>query len=267
MNPSTNQYIDLDRFPFVPSGTPEWQRLVDIHKNTLEANGASIMKGVIKQDILKRMATEADIVLPESYACHDFHNPFLDKDDLSLPDNHPRRQKQATSLNSIPYDIISPSHALHQLYNWIPLKEFLSAVLGHKLYPMADPMAALTINVMGKGQNHGWHYDESQVTITLMIQEPESGGIFECVPDLRNEDNDKYSKLGSILGGAEDGILSLPVEPGDILIFAGFYSLHRVTPVTGNKTRYVATLCYKDRPGVMNSPEVQQIFYGRVNQG
>jgi hypothetical protein len=120
---------------------------------------------------------------------------------------------------------------------------------------------------MGKGQNHGWHYDESQVTITLMIQEPESGGIFECVPDLRNEDNDKYSKLGSILGGAEDGILSLPVEPGDILIFAGFYSLHRVTPVTGNKTRYVATLCYKDRPGVMNSSEVQQIFYGRVNQG
>ena len=53
MNPSTEQYIDLDRFPFVSSGTPEWQRLVDIHKNALEANGASIMKGVIKQDILK----------------------------------------------------------------------------------------------------------------------------------------------------------------------------------------------------------------------
>ena len=110
MNPSTEQYIDLDRFPFVSSGTPEWQRLVNIHKNALEANGASIMKGAIKQDILKRMATEADIVLPESYACRDSHNPFLDKDDLSLPDDHPRRQKQSTSLNSIPYDIISVSY-------------------------------------------------------------------------------------------------------------------------------------------------------------
>ena len=59
MDSLTKQYIDLDRFPFVPSGTPEWQRLVDIHKNALEANGASIMKGAIKQDILKRMATEA----------------------------------------------------------------------------------------------------------------------------------------------------------------------------------------------------------------
>ena len=61
--------------------------------------------------------------------------------------------------------------------------------------------------------------------------------------------------------------MSLNVEPGDLLIFAGFYSLHRVTPVIGDTTRYVGTLCYKDRPNVMNSPEVQQLFYGRVNQG
>ena len=50
---------------------------------------------------------------------------------------------------------------------------------------MADPMAALTLNVMNEYQNHGWHYDESQITITLLIQKPEAGGVFECVPDLR----------------------------------------------------------------------------------
>jgi len=42
---------------------------------------------------------------------------------------------------------------------------------------------------------------------------------------------------------------------------------HRVTPIKGDTTRYVGTLCYKDRPNVMNSPEVQKLFYGRVNQG
>ena len=267
MKNSPYQFINLDSFPLVPKGTEAWQRLVDIHKSELEAKGASIMKGVIKQYILKRMAAEADAVFPNSFACRDSHNPFLDQDDLSLSEDHPRRQKQSTSLNSIPYDIISPAHALHQLYNWEPLKDFLSAVLGHKLYKMADPMAALTMNVMNENQNHGWHYDESQVTITLMVQKPESGGIFECVPNLRNEEDDQYSKLGAILDGDQNGILSLPVEPGDILIFAGFYSLHRVTHVKGDQTRYVATLCYKDKPGVMNSPEVQRIFYGRVNQG
>ncbi len=267
MKDSPSRYINLDSFPLTPKGTAAWQRLVDTHKSELEAKGASIMKGVVNQDILKRMTAEADGVVMDSFACRGSHNPFLDQDDLTLLEDHPRRQKQATSLNSIPYDIMSPTHALHQLYNWDPLKDFLSAVLGYNLYQMADPMAALTINVMNEGQNHGWHYDESQVTITLMVQKPESGGIFECVPNLRREDDDQYSKLDEILKGHEDGILSLPVEPGDILIFAGFYSLHRVTPVKGNKTRYVATLCYKDRPGVMNSPEVQQIFYGRVNQG
>ena len=37
--------------------------------------------------------------------------------------------------------------------------------------------------------------------------------------------------------------------------------------IVRDTTRYVGTLCYKDRPNVMNSPEVQKLFYGRVNQG
>lgn len=267
MNDNPAQYINLDSHPLVPKGTAEWQRLVNMHKTELKQSGASIMKDFVKQSILQRMTFEADQVASRSYACRERHNPFLDEDDLSLPSDHPRRQKQATSLNAIPYDIIRPTDTLHQLYNWDPLMEFLSAVLGHQLYRMADPMAALTINVMDHNQNHGWHYDESEVTITLMIQKPEAGGTFECVPNLRNKDNADYSTLGAILNGSTEGILTLPVEPGDLLIFAGHYSLHRVTPVGGDRTRYVGTLCYKDRPGVMNSPEVQQIFYGRVNQG
>ena len=132
---------------------------------------------------------------------------------------------------------------------------------------MADPMAALTVNCMGKGQNHGWHYDESQVTITLLIQRSDEGGLFQTVPDLRKKDTDDYLKLGSILKGSDVGVVTLDVEPGDLLLFAGFYNLHRVTHIKGDKTRYVGTLCYKDRPNVMNSPEVQKLFYGRVNQG
>ena len=72
--------------------------------------------------------------------------------------------------------------------------------------------------------------------------------------------------LSAVLKGSDSGVVTLDVEPGDLLIFAGFYSLHRVTPIKGKTTRYVGTLCYKDKPNVMNSPEVQKLFYGRVNQ-
>ena len=259
----------LDRITY-PLDQPEsitWTELVNKCKKSLNATGACILKNFVHQSTLERMVLETERIVDKSHFCKDNHNVFFEEDDTSLPADHPLRIKEDTSLNSIPYDLMNPTDALHQLYNWHPLIKFLSAVLGHTLYRMADPMAALTLNVMNEHQNHGWHYDESQVTITLLIQKPEFGGVFEYVPNLRKFDTDDYSKLGSILNGSDEGVVPLNVEPGDLLIFAGFYSLHRVTPVVGKTNRYVGTLCYKDKPNVLNSPEVQQLFYGRVNQG
>ena len=111
---------------------------------------------------------------------------------------------------------------------------------------------------------HGWHFDESLVTTTIILQKPLEGGEFQYVTDLRGEDWDDYESLDNVLSGNEDRIQTLPVEAGTLLLFAGYYQLHRVTPVVGNTTRYVATLCFKDEPGVCSSPEVQKLFYGRT---
>ena len=261
------EYINSDKYPIHLPDSDDCERLANQCNSSLQEEGFCILKGFVNEPILVRMAEEADQSIHQSHFCSDNHNVFFEEDDISLPKDHPLRIRDDTSLNSIPYDLMDVQDALHQLYNWDPLMNFLSIVLGHNLYRMADPMAALTLNVMNEHQNHGWHYDESQITITLLIQKPEAGGVFECVPDLRKFDTDDYSKLGSILNGSDEGLVPLNVEPGDLLIFAGFYSLHRVTPVVGKTTRYVGTLCYKDRPNVLNSPEVQQLFYGRVNQG
>ena len=260
-------FLDINTYPLDQPESKTWTELVNRCKKSLNEKGACILKNFVHQSILDRMVLETERIVNKSHFCKDNHNVFFEKDDTSLPVDHPLRIREDTSLNSIPYDLMDPADALHQLYNWYPLINFLSAVLGQPLYRMADPMAALTLNVMNEHQNHGWHYDESQITITLLIQKPEAGGVFECVPDLRKFDTDDYSKLGAILNGSDEGLVPLNVEPGDLLIFAGFYSLHRVTPVVGKTTRYVGTLCYKDRPNVLNSPEVQQLFYGRVNQG
>jgi len=265
---SPAEYINSDKYPLDGPLTDKFINLVDRCKSTLQNTGACILKEFVQQSALDRMTLEADRSYPRTHFCNDNHNVlFYDNDDIILLEDHPLKIMENTSLNSIPYDLMEPGDALYQLYNWDPLMNFLSSVLGHTLYRMADPMAALTINCMNEGQNHGWHYDESQVTITLLIQKPIEGGLFQCVPDLRNNDNDDYSMLGEILNGTGADIITLDVDPGDLLIFSGHYSLHRVTPVRGNKRRYVGTLCYKDKPNVMNSPEVQKLFYGRVNQG
>ena len=259
--------INKKKYPLDQPKTDAWKAIAKTCKSSFQQSGVVILKNFVQQPILDRMIAETDSTIHKSHFCKDSHNVFFEEDDSTLPADHPLRIRVDTSLNSIPHDLMNSQDALHILYNWDPLIVFLSEVLGYKLFRMADPMASLTVNCMGAGQNHGWHYDESQVTITLLIQRPDEGGLFQTIPDLRKQDTDDYSQLGSVLKGSDVGVVTLDVEPGDLLLFAGFYSLHRVTPIKGHTTRYVGTLCYKDRPNVMNSPEVQKLFYGRVNQG
>ena len=63
-------------------------------------------------------------------------------------------------------------------------------------------------------------------------------------------------------GTAKD-TTTIPITPGALLLFGGRKLLHRVTGVEGSRTRYITTLCYRDRPGVTNSPAVRELFYGR----
>ncbi len=54
--------------------------------------------------------------------------------------------------------------------------------------------------------------------------------------------------------------------PGTLAMFNGNRCLHRVTAVEGEKHRYVAVLTFSTKPAFVNSPQVQEFFFGRVNQ-
>jgi hypothetical protein len=59
-------------------------------------------------------------------------------------------------------------------------------------------------------------------------------------------------------------IHTLRLEPGDLQIFKGRYSLHRVTPLEGERLRYVAIFSYVEEPGMVGQPERTRQLYGRV---
>jgi hypothetical protein len=56
----------------------------------------------------------------------------------------------------------------------------------------------------------------------------------------------------------------LPQVPGTLTLFRGRYSLHRVTPVAGDRLRLNAVLAYVDQPNVEFSAYARQLFYGRT---
>ena len=257
--------IDNRRYPLHSPASSSYLNLVSQCQQDLNRNGACMLPGFLTTEATAQIVSEIDRIAPKVYPCNEVHNVFLEENDISFPEDHPRRLKEKTSLGSLAYDHIEKGDALRALYEWDPLLHFVAAILGEeKMYRMADPMAALTVNVMNNGQNHGWHFDESLVTTTVILQKPLEGGQFQYVANLRGEDWNDYESLNDVLLGNEDGIQTLPVEAGTLLLFAGYFQLHRVTPVVGDTTRYVATLCFKDEPGVCNSPKVQKLFYGRT---
>ena len=52
--------------------------------------------------------------------------------------------------------------------------------------------------------------------------------------------------------------------PGTLNVFKGKNTVHRVTPVKGDRARIIAVLTYYERPGVRFTEEEQMGFYGRA---
>ena len=112
-----------------------------------------------------------------------------------------------------------------RLYLWVPLKNFVGAVLGKpRLHRFEDPLGACSVNVFVDGGEHGWHFDESEFTVTLMLQAPESGGSFEYVPRIRGSE-DEEAIVGAVLDGDRDRVLEIPFTAGALLIFGGRQTL------------------------------------------
>lgn len=263
-NLAIEQMVNFDNYPIIDHDSAEYRDLVEKMRQIYAQESVCLLPDFLTPKAVSIMVDEAERAAEAAYRCDDTHNPYLERDDASLPADHPRRRREATRLDVVGRDQLPGNGALSNLYGWDPLRDFIGDVLGFDdFHRFADPIGALTINAMGEGDGHGWHFDEALFTISVMLQAPEGGGHFEFVRGLRGDGHDDYDGLGKVLDGAASKITEIPITPGALLLFGGRNLLHRVSDVKGNNTRYVAILCYRDRPGVTNSPEVRQLFYGR----
>lgn len=70
--------------------------------------------------------------------------------------------------------------------------------------------------------------------------------------------------MAAVLDGDRSKVISLDPAAGTLTLFRGHRSLHRVSPVEGERTRVNAVLAYGDRPGMRLNELTQRLFYGRV---
>src|SRR5690606_18307141 len=119
--------------------------------------------------------------------------------------------------------------------------------------------------VVAPGNSHPWHFDTNEFTVSMLTAAPESGGVFEYCPNIRSPHTENLPDVHAVLTGSGHGLVRrLELRPGDLQLFQGRFSLHRVSPVQGATPRHTAIFAYSDRPGVIGTVERTRQLFGRV---
>ena len=262
-NHDASNMVNLTRYPIADLESAEGTAFARNCREEYLQTGLCMLAEFIVPQALQTLTGEATSYADDAYFCKSSHSAYLTADDPDLAEDDIARRQEQTFVGSVPYDRIDPQSQLNALYQWDPLKDFIGYVLGKEtLYRFADPFGACSINVFVDGGEHGWHFDESEFTVTLMLQPPQVGGIFEYLPQIRGRD-DEEKLVAGLLDGNRDGVVELPFSAGTLLIFGGNQTIHRVTRVQGERPRLVPVLCYSESPGQVNSETVRQLFWGR----
>ena len=263
--PEYDDVVDLDRYPIGDPAGPAYRELVRACQDQLRGKGVARLDGFLTPAAVSQMVALASQLTARAWASDQTHTVYFEPADDSAGPDHPRALLQHSAKKAIAYDQIPAGAAIRRLYESDDLTVFIAAVLGKPaLYRSADPLDALEIASFGDGDQLGWHFDNSEFSVTVMYQQAAAGGHFDYCPRLRGEHRENYPGVQKILHGSSDGVLRLPSRPGTLAVFRGQHALHRVTPVSGPRPRINSVLTYGEHPGMKLTQLTQRLFYGRT---
>jgi hypothetical protein len=266
--PPTSGYddvVDLNRYPIGDPASPAYRELVRVCRDQLRGQGVAQLTGFLTPAAVSQMLALASQLAAQAWASDQTHTAYFEPADDSAGPDHPRALLQHSAKKAIAYDQIPAGAPIRRLYESDDLTAFIAAILGKPvLYRSADPLDALEIAIFGDGDELGWHFDNSEFSVTMMYQQAAAGGHFDYYPRLRDERDENYPGVQKVMHGSPDGVLQLPSSPGTLAVFRGQHALHRVTPVSGPRPRINSVLTYGEHPGMKLTELTQKLFYGRI---
>ncbi|MBZ9995411.1 2OG-Fe(II) oxygenase [Mesorhizobium sp. BH1-1-4] len=257
--------LDLDRYPLDREGSPEWDRLVEQSIAALAADGMFNLEGFLRPGVAEQAVREIKPVMDTRSHVHKrMHNIYFKPSIPELAPDHPALRKVETISHTVCADQI-PGSTVMAIYEYQPLVRFLAATTGKaKLHVMQDPLARTNVMAYRAGEALNWHFDRSEFTTTLLLQQAERGGDLEYRTDLRSDEDPNYDGVARLLEGRDPEARVLRMRPGTLNVFRGKNTAHRVTTVGGERERMIAVFSYYEKPGVMFSAEERVGFYGRA---
>lgn len=260
------QVINLDRYPIEDTESSLFKELVRRLREELDQQQYVVLPDFIQPAARMQAIEQIERVLHLANHNHSDRNCYLHREpDTSFPQDHPRNIFLSASTWMLAADLLPPDSPLKTLYYWEQMKKMVAGIVGvDTLYDNEDPLQPVNALCYRNGDRSNWHFDSvNAFTMTLMLQAPEQGGSFEMYPNTRSDDDQKYDQVKKVITEDAEGIVEVGREEGALCIFRGCNSLHRVSPVKGDRLRMMGVFVYENEPGITGDAEVNATVYGR----
>ena len=259
--------VALRAFPIHDPASAGYLAAVDAARAGLRSEGCAVLGGFVRPDAV---ATLNDEIAERKHATHystQVINPYFHTSfNPDYPPDHAVNTFIERSSGFIPGDAWEAGCATDTLFRAPEVARFIADCLEvGALYCYDDPLAGLTANICDPGQQFTWHFDTNDFAVTVLVQPGDEGGLFEYVPQIRSAQDEGFEAIAAVLAGGRKGVRTLDLRPGDLQIFRGRHSLHRVTRVAaGSRPRHAAIFAYTLEPGVIGRVERTRQLFGRV---
>lgn len=264
--PAYSEVVDLAAYPIHRLDSDPGAALIARCRTELAQNGVCSLPGFVTPSAVSQMVAVATQLADKAWRSDQRHTVYFEPVDPDVPASHSRARTVRSAKRGIAYDFIPPDAPLRRLYEADDMTRFIASALGKDvLFRSADALDALQITAFQAGEELGWHFDNSEFSVTVMYQQPEAGGEFVYAPGLRSDDDPSYDEVRTVLDGDTSRVTTLPSAPGTLALFHGHHALHRVTPIEGARPRINSVLTYGVVPDMRLSDLTSQLFYGRTS--
>ncbi|GAA4695129.1 HalD/BesD family halogenase [Streptomyces youssoufiensis] len=263
---SLDQVVNTARYPLLDLAGPVGRSVVDRARRELASLGCTVLHDFVRPELHEAVRRECAALAPRAYADVETVNVYNIAETADLPADHPGRTLFERGNAFVARDHIPAEALISQLYAHRAFQRFVARCFAlPELYELADPLSGLVLNVVEPGKGHPWHFDTNEFTVSMLTQAPREGGLFEYCPHIRSARSENFDDVRDVLAGRGERLIRrLRLGPGDLQLFAGRYSLHRVSPVRGSGARHSAIFAYSQRPGVVGSVARTRQLFGRV---
>ncbi|MER5397025.1 arpA protein [Streptomyces sp. NPDC002599] len=261
-----DQLVDTARYPLSELASARGRAVVSRARRDLSASGCTVLPDFVRPSLRDALRQECSAIAPRAHHDVETVNVYNIAVDSALPEDHPGRRTFERGNAFVARDRIPAGSLISRLYSDPAFRHFIAHCFElPELHELADPLSGLVLNVVAPGMEHPWHFDTNEFTVSMLTQQAQDGGVFEYCPNIRTAQDENFDDVRDVVDGRGERLTRrLPLQPGDLQLFKGRYSLHRVSPVRGEVARHSAIFAYSERPGVIGSVERTRQLFGRV---